>query len=143
MQTPPTKTLVSSPSLHLTMLPDANYNCLAGYWRSRKISNPPRMMSPSRSFFFSSSTHLLSSSLAPPNRLCRRRSQPTQLIIVAPSPPHNLASSLPSLISLHVHSVAAAIHAFMHNTSHTPRGISHALPCYSNEKAAATKANGY
>jgi hypothetical protein len=42
------------------------------------------------------------------------------------------------LISLHAHSVAA-IHSFLYNISHTPREISHALPCSSNGKASVTK----
>jgi hypothetical protein len=46
------QTLVSSPFPLLTMLPDANYNYLAGYWRSGKISNPPIMLSPNRSLSF-------------------------------------------------------------------------------------------
>jgi hypothetical protein len=75
-----------------------------------------------------------------PPHLLSRHTNPTALIHKCSSTP---APSLPSLINLHVHSVAAAIHAFLYNTSHTPRGISHALPCSSNEKAAATKANGY
>jgi len=53
-------------------------------------------------------------------------------------PHHNSAPPLPLLISLHAHSVAA-IHSFLYNISHTPREISHALPCNSNGKAAATK----
>jgi hypothetical protein len=43
------------------------------------------------------------------------------------------------VISFHAHSVAAAIHSFLYNISHTPREISHALPCSSNGKAATTK----
>jgi hypothetical protein len=49
------------------MLLDANYNYLASYWRSGKINNQPRMLSPSR-FFFSpyTSPELLFSTSKPP-----------------------------------------------------------------------------
>jgi hypothetical protein len=36
-------------------------------------------------------------------------------------PHHNSTLPLPRVISLHAHSVAAAIHSFMYNISHTPR----------------------
>jgi hypothetical protein len=36
-------------------------------------------------------------------------------------PHHNSASPLPRVISLHAHSIAAAIHSFLYNISHTPR----------------------
>ncbi len=36
-------------------------------------------------------------------------------------PHHNSAPPLPRVISLHAHSVAAAIHSFLYNISHTPR----------------------
>ncbi len=49
-------------------------------------------------------------------------------------PPHS------RVISLHAHSVAAAMHSFMYNISHTPRKRSpQALPCSSNGKTAAEK----
>jgi len=36
-------------------------------------------------------------------------------------PHHNSASPLPRVISLHAHSITAAIHSFLYNISHTPR----------------------
>jgi hypothetical protein len=74
----------------------------------------------------------------PPN-LLSRPTNPTALIHQCSSTP---ALSFSPLISLHAHSIAATIHTFLYNTSHTPRRIFHAFPCSGNEKVAATKANG-
>ncbi len=55
-------------------------------------------------------------------------------------PHHNFVPPQPRVISLHAHSVAAAMHSFLYNISHTPIERSpHALPCSSNGETAATK----
>jgi hypothetical protein len=49
------------------------------------------------------------------------------------TPHHNLAPPHSRVINLHAHLVAAAMHSFLYNISHTPRERSpHALPCSSN-----------
>ncbi len=55
-------------------------------------------------------------------------------------PHHNSVPPHSRVISLHAHSVAAAMHSFLYNISHTPRERSpHALPCNSNGETAAEK----
>ncbi len=59
------------------------------------------------------------------------------------TPHHNSAPLHSRVISLHAHLVAAAMHSFLYNISHTPKERSpHALPCSSNGETAAEKRNG-
>ncbi len=110
-------------------------NSLAELWRSRKINNQPRMLATSRSPLLP--IHFLSSSTIVSVPLlywlfCRKIEDPLhnsslQHLQTASAhncssvPHHNSAPLLPRVISLHAHSVAATIHSFMYNISHTPR----------------------
>ncbi len=105
------------------------------YWRSGKNQYQPRMLATSRSLLLP--IHLLSSSTTVSVPLlywlfCRKIEDPLhssslQHLQTASAhncssiPHHNSAPPLPRVISLHVHSVAAAIHSFLCNISHTPR----------------------
>jgi hypothetical protein len=100
-----------------------------------KISNQPRMLATSRSPLLP--IHLLSSSTTVSVFLlywlfCRKIEDPLhgsslQHLQIASAhncssiPHHNSVPPLPRVISLHVHLIAAAIHSFLYNISHTPR----------------------
>jgi hypothetical protein len=133
------------------------------YWRSGKICNQPRMMSIHRSPFLP--THFLNSYTtvcANPLYwlLCRKKlrtsslapffstSQTASNAVIPTASTHNYSSTLHHnsalshlrVISLHAHSVAAAMHSFLYNISHTPKERSpHALPCNSNGETAVEK----
>ncbi len=101
----------------------------------KKISNQLRMLATSRSPLLP--IHLLSSSTTvsvpflywlfcrkiedPLHRSFLQHLQTASAHNCRSIPHHNSAPLLPRVISLHVHSVAAAIHSFMYNISHTPR----------------------
>jgi hypothetical protein len=59
------------------------------------------------------------------------------------TPHHNSMPPHSHVINLHAHLVAAAMHSFLYNISHTPKERSpHALPCSSNGETTAEKRNG-
>jgi hypothetical protein len=118
-----------------------------------KNQHQPRMLATSRSLLLP--IHLLSSSTTVSVPLlywlfCRKIEDPlhssslqhlqtTSAHNCSSIPHHNSVPPLPCVISLHVHSVVAAIHSFLYNISHTQREISHAFPCSSNGETATTK----
>jgi len=83
----------------------------------------------------SSIAHLFSTSKSP-----QPPSFQTASAQLCSSIPHDNSAPPPShMISLHDHLVVAAMHSFLYNISHTPKEISHALPCSSNRETATTK----